>query len=307
MLEWHLILLYGCNPNKGGCIWRKPKRRPARRKVAPVRAAKVRAEAAEAAEADSAQAERRREAPLFLMDNVDSVIVQFSTGKDSLALLDLCSKRFERIECYFMYWVRDLSFQRATLEWAEKHYGISIYQVPHFELSAVMSNQSLAWFRPSYPELRATKVRDLEDHVRRHFNNEITWIASGERKQDSLERRAMLSESGPWDVKRLHHYPLSEWSTRQVWHYLRVNRIPIPGEYSFLHRSWMGFIGEDLAGIAKHYPDDYRKILDVFPFADSIRVRYELYGRKAEPIPAVPDRDGQSQTDSVSGIQPTAH
>ena len=236
-----------------------------------------------------------------------SVIVEFSGGKDSLALLDVCAHQFERIECFFMYWVENLEFQQAVLRWAEQRYGISIYQVPHFELPALMSNQALAWFRPSYPDMRTTKTRDIEDHVRRHFGNEITWIASGERKQDSLERRAMLTASGQWDQKRLHYYPLSDWSTRQVWHYNRIHKIPIPAEYAFLRRSWTGFIGEDLAAIAKHYPADYRKILEVFPFAECIRVRYELYGRKSQPVSEVPNRDSQPQGDSAGALQPASN
>jgi phosphoadenosine phosphosulfate reductase len=205
------------------------------------------------------------------------IIVAFSGGKDSLAVLDLCAQRFQRVEAFFMFWVCGLHFQEATLQWAEQRYGIKIYRVPHFDLPALMDDQALNFARPSQRFLGRFTPRQLDDHVRRHFK--LTWIASGERKCDSLQRRGMLSAAGPWDQKRLHHYPIAEWAPRQVLAYLRAPRIPLPAEYGYLHRSLGGFRGEDLAAVAKHFPDDYQRILQVFPFVEAIRERWKIYGR----------------------------
>lgn len=205
----------------------------------------------------------------------NEVIVTFSGGKDSLATLDLCTRQFERVEAVFMYWVRGLEFQQRIIRWTEDRYGIKIHQVPHFEIASLMGSQVLSYYRPSYPAYRATSARELDDHIRRHFG--IEWIASGEKMVDSIERRAMMSASGQWDKARMHYYPLMHWTTKQVVNYNRFRNIILPAEYAFLRRSWAGFIGEDLVEIRKHYPDDYRKILEVFPFAEAITRRYELY------------------------------
>jgi phosphoadenosine phosphosulfate reductase len=205
------------------------------------------------------------------------VVVAFSGGKDSLALLDLCAQRFQRIEAFWLYWIKNLSFQEAVLEWAENRYHLKIYRLPHFGLPAVMDNQLLTWARASQRYLGRFTPRQLDDHVRRHFG--LSWIASGEKKCDSLQRRGMLSQAGEWDEKRQHYYALANWSNRAVWAYLHSRRIPIPSEYLCLKRSFGGFRGEDLEAIAQQYPNDYARILEVFPNAEAIRKHWQFYGR----------------------------
>lgn len=241
------------------------------------------------------------------MEIPDSIICAFSRGKDSLAVLDICVRRFKRVEAFYMYWVKGLEFEEAILRYVENRYSIKIYRVPHFELARLVSRQALTWYRPSAPEFRITKQRDIDDHVRRHFGNEIPWIASGERKMDSLERRAMLSASGEWDTARMHYYPIMEWKTRHVWDYMQMHNLPVPAEYGFLKRSWAGLVGPDLYAIREHFPSDYRKILEVFPFAAAITARYEFHAdrtpKKRHSKSGSPN--GESIADSHGGLQST--
>ena len=81
----------------------------------------------------------------------DSVIVGFSGGKDSVVTLDLCMKHFSRVEAYFLYYVPGLSFNERMLTWAEHHYGLTIYRLPHFELAQFLRYGS---FRPVDQEFR---------------------------------------------------------------------------------------------------------------------------------------------------------
>jgi len=237
-----------------------------------------------------------------------AVLVALSVGKDSLATIDICAQKFSRVEAYFMYWVKGLRFQEATLEWVERKYGIKILRVPHFDIPNIMNNQSLNWYRASQRDFKRIKPRQLDDYARRHFG--LKWIASGEKKCDSLERRGMLNARGPWDEKRLRYYPIQDWTHHQVLDYLALRHIPLPAEYSVgARRSWGGFRGEDLMMVREHFPADYKRILDVFPFVEAIRKRHELYGKKPNGKRSAKVRNDDSAADEVEGgaVQPASN
>ena len=56
-------------------------------------------------------------------EKTDTVILFHSgTGKDSIMLLDLCSKSFKKVICVFMYIVKDLDYENRYINWALKKY-----------------------------------------------------------------------------------------------------------------------------------------------------------------------------------------
>jgi len=103
----------------------------------------------------------------------------------------------------------------------------------------------------------------------------IEWVAYGHRAQESVERQAMLRHIGGLDAKNHRVYPLTFWSGKQVFRYLRERNIPLSPEYRFLKRSFGCFWGENLSPIRDRYPNDYKKIIRVFPEAEAELVRWE--------------------------------
>lgn len=57
-----------------------------------------------------------------------AVLVSFSGGKDSLAVLDLCCRAFNHVVAFYMYLVPGLRHIEERLEWAKAKYGIEILQ-----------------------------------------------------------------------------------------------------------------------------------------------------------------------------------
>jgi phosphoadenosine phosphosulfate reductase len=226
---------------------------------------------------------------------MDEIIISLSAGKDSLAVIDICARNCKRVHAFFMYWVKGIEFQEVTLRWVERTYGIKILRLPHFEVPRIVSQQILTWHRPGAPEYKRVRMRDVEDAARiRLTGNLDTWIASGEKKTDSMQRRGMLNARGPWDKKRLHYYPVQDWTDNQVWDYLTLRKIPTPLCYQMkVNRSWDSFRGPYLDQIKEHFPKDYQRILDTFPFTEAIRKRWELYGTRTNHAviegPAVSD------------------
>lgn len=207
----------------------------------------------------------------------DSVIVSYSGGKDSAVTLDVCMRYFAHVKVFFMYQVADLSFQEAVLTWAEKHYGLEIYRIPHWELSHFYRFGTFT--RPD-AEIPIISVRDIYTHVRRVFD--MRWISAGERCKDSMVRNAMIKKSGSIDRKRERFFPLAYWSKEHVVRYIAQRQLKISPESALLGHSFRSLDPKDLAQVQKHYPADFAKVLNAFPEAAVAVEREKMYASKTE-------------------------
>ena len=211
----------------------------------------------------------------------DSVIVGFSGGKDSVVTLDLCVKHFARVEAYFLYYVPGLSFQERMLQWAERRYDITIYRLPHFELSQFLQ---LGAFRPVDLSVPTVEVADLYAHLRAHFG--IHWIAAGERIADSIWRRAMIKHSGTIDRQRGRIYPVAHFTKAHIFAYIKAHRLPISEESRVLGFSFRSLQAEDMIKIRQHYPADFAKIKAMFPLVEA-GIKHKEFYERTDPVPEV--------------------
>jgi len=207
----------------------------------------------------------------------DQITVGFSTGKDSIAALDLCARHFKKVAAFFMFVVPGLSFQEAYVSQAERRYGIKIVRLPHWSLS---TSFRVNYYRPGCDASAKTpeiSLNDVEAWLRKEHG--ATWFAYGQKKNDSLERRGMLSACGGIDVKGRRVYPVAEFSDKQVWAYLRLHRLPVPIDYAFFRRSFGGLTPEELRGVRDHFPKDFAKIVAQFPEIEAAIARDDFYGK----------------------------
>lgn len=229
------------------------------------------------------------------------VIVAFSGGKDSLCVMDLCARAFgpENVRAYFWYMVKGLRCQEEMLAIAKARWGVDVIRVPNPGLIDRLRDGRLT---PARSRITAKlSHRDLMDLVRRRTG--VQWIASGERKADSLMRRGMLSAcNGCWH-KFSRVFPLQDWRVADVLSYLKARHIPEPHRFGRESRTaGVGDLGisrpEHLDWLRAEYPDDYRKVLEVFPWAESIRHR----NAEREKHGWTPTDDSSEETGSeVSG------
>ena len=202
------------------------------------------------------------------------VLVGYSGGKDSAALLDLCIKHFDKVEVFFMYLVKGLRFQEATLESVEARHGLTIRRVPHFMLSEFLRYGT---YRLEDFETPIVTVPQVYDYLREQTG--CHWIACGERIADSTFRRAMIKRSGSIDMKRGRFFPLAEWTKADVLAYNRQHKLHVGGESAKLGFSFRSLAGEDMAKIREAYPEDYERIRRWFPLVEGAVKRYELTGK----------------------------
>ena len=149
----------------------------------------------------------------------DGAIVFFSTGKDSVVMLDLIQRFFKRPEheYIFLYMYKNLEIRETVLRHYSKKYGIEFQQYPQFDVSSRVNGKKL-------------KQANIEKYIRAKHNK--IWIFYGYRKSESLERRGMMAhiDNGiDWKYKKL--YPIADWSAKDVLYYIKQNRLVLPPDY----------------------------------------------------------------------------
>lgn len=204
----------------------------------------------------------------------DSVIVGFSGGKDSIVCTDLCFRYFDNVKLFFMYLVPGLEFQEKTLRWYENKYNTEIIRIPHFECSEFLKYGS---FTMADWNVDVVGMNDVYEYLRQQTG--IHWIAAGERCADSIVRNAMIKKSGSIDYKRGRFYPLAYWKKSEVLQYIKQKKLYLSPEQKKLGFSFRSLAGSELAVIKEKYPQDYEKILKVYPFAGAGVERFEKYGK----------------------------
>lgn len=205
----------------------------------------------------------------------DSVIVAFSGGKESIVTLDLCFRYFKNVRPFFMYICPNLSFQERTISWYEKKYQTEIIRLPHMDVSEFYHYGS---FRPPDYTFPVVSINDIYQYVR--LKTDTWWISAGERIDDSIVRRAMMKKSGSIDVQRGRFYPVSAWKKKEIMQYIKYHGLYLSPDSRKLGFSFRSLDGNELLMLKNEFPDDYQKILHLYPFAGAGVKRAEEYGKK---------------------------
>lgn len=211
----------------------------------------------------------------FLKSQTSEVILFYSGGKDSLCLIDLLTKKGFKVHCCFMYFIKDMEHINKYLNWARAKHGVEILEVPHFMLSQYLNDN---YYRlHSGVQVPNMKQGDVEEMARQHFK--CDWIVTGAKASDSMVRNFMMKSYllNSISESTKHAYPLSAWKKGDVLSYLKMNRIPMPINYDQKNTrsSGLDLKGDVLYWIKNHYPNDLKKILEVFPLAEVLIQDYE--------------------------------
>lgn len=201
-----------------------------------------------------------------MLPNNEAVLVAYSGGKDSLVVMDLCLKARKRVVAYMMVFLPGMDYYASRRALAEKRWGVEVREYLHWNTTFFL-RQGI--FRPE-PDLTvpALRLRDVEATVRKDTG--LNWIGYGYRSVDSLQRRAMLHRDFPNGIceKWGRFAPIHDWTQTQVLAYLSRARIPQPAE-SKRKVFGMSLLPECLAWLRRDWPEDYKRVLKVFPLASA--------------------------------------
>lgn len=207
----------------------------------------------------------------WIRQRTDSVILFYSAGKDSIALLDMVAPRFRRVICVYMYFVKGMRHINKYIEWSRLRYpNVEFHEVPHWNLTYLLRGGAYCQRRD---DVRLMRLKDVAESCRIRFG--VEWCLYGMKQSDNMARRIMLRgkdyELQAIQPKTRNAYPLSMWGNSEVLAYIRQRRLPEPVRYSVRGKSQGLTFNEDcFLWLRENYPDDLAEILEAFPQAGVI-------------------------------------
>jgi len=212
-------------------------------------------------------------------EQTDRVILFYSTGKDSTALVDLLAPHFKEVVCVFMYFVKDLEHINSYLNFTSAKYAnVTILQVPHWILTSILKE---GLYCIPNPKVRLMDLSAVDENIR--IKTGITHSFYGMKQSDGLNRRLMLKtyKQEAINSKTNKVYPLSKWKNKDVLSYIRLNKLPCPISYSSNKASQgLGFNTDVFLYLRNNYPQDLQKILIAFPLSEQILFEHDYKERR---------------------------
>jgi len=236
------------------------------------------------------------------------IIVGFSGGKDSVAMLDLCKEYFKDVYAFNMYFVDKMQLQEGYFRYIEDKYQIKILRLPHFELSRIYQTQDSMHRSFELDKVPTIYFSDVENYVRDFFK--CKWIAYGMMACESIERNAMLKNNNGCDYEYAKLYPLAFWNNQKVYAYLKTKNIHLPPEYYISGRSANNpFVDLTQILLKTYYPSDWERVMYKFPLAETVFAKqayqYQRWVNNGKPERKKGKRK-QAGTDEVSDFHADA-
>jgi phosphoadenosine phosphosulfate reductase len=186
-----------------------------------------------------------------------NVSVMFSCGRDSIVMFDLFMQHARESvgEVVFMYYCPGLSYEETILTYYEKRYGTKITRIAHPDVAYLVNTRTKG---------KKIRVANVEKVLK--VDHGAEWVAWGFRKDESLQRRGQLTmaKNGiDWKYRKL--FPLTEWSKKHTQQYVHDKKLLLPVEYRLGFRDLNTFKGDSLLYIYNSYPEDYNRIIQIYP------------------------------------------
>lgn len=199
-------------------------------------------------------------------------------GKDSLVMLDMLVQRTVldpnfRVYPYYLD-TAGLAFIKRDLALYEQYFGIEIRVHVHPAYTWKLAHH---WCR--IPTAQAEKLdylnaNEVDAIVRAEYG--CDWIASGEKLADSIMRHAMIVKCGGVDTKRMRVYPVGGYNKAEILAHIKTRHLPITRVNRDLGHSFTIEEPGDLMWLERNHPQDYKKLVEIFPLLPAFVRNYEI-------------------------------
>lgn len=201
-----------------------------------------------------------------------AIAVSYSGGKDSICVLWLCTRVFERVEAFYVAQVPGIECIEGPMRETARRLGVE-----HVHVFPDTFNLRAGLYRPqALTYLPRQDMTEWYDAARDQLD--CPWIANGWRADDSMDRRIVIKADGVLNKRMRVAMPIAHWKTAEVYDLMRhVNAVTPPkvgGQRSSgfgLNADWMVFLHD-------RHPADYQRVLELHPFVDAIVYRAKKWG-----------------------------
>lgn len=216
-----------------------------------------------------------------LKDHGKPVILQFSCGKDSIATWIALRDADIEVIPVFLHIVPGLSFIADEVEYFQDHFKTRIRQYLHPGLYKALSRGVAQTPERSRIlesiDLPITTFDEFWDIIRDDEGlDHDTYLADGIRAADSIIRRTSFTKYGVFRQIPRKVSPICDWLKGEVLDAIAKDGIELPVDYELFGRSFDGSDYRFSHKIRDRFPDDYKKILELFPMAEADIFRNEV-------------------------------
>jgi hypothetical protein len=223
----------------------------------------------------------------------DCTLLAFSRGKDSIATALALRDRLDVVPFTYIH-VDGLAFVEDSLAYYEKHlFGRRIARFPH---GSVYHWYDLGVYQPieNWQIYFATEMGDplisiggmagYGNLIRKELieDEKITanpLIALGVQASDSPQRWLSFQRHGAIRSRQGAWYPIWNYARDRLLGEIERSGIKLPIDYHLFGKSFDGIKTEYLVAIKRELPDDYRRILELFPLAEVEVWKYEQWSK----------------------------
>lgn len=206
----------------------------------------------------------------------DAVIVAFSGGKDSLCVLDLCCRAFNKVIAVYQYFVPGLAFIEEQLKTAEERWRVPVIQYPNFTFIEALAHGTYcrAQRKGEFTAMEGIRREEYWQVIKNDLG--IDLLATGQKESDFWQRRASLKKQEK-DRRQDVFHPLRKWSKFDVLAYLKAQKIPLPPTSGNVSMG-VGLSTPCLLWMHDNYPDDFARMEQWFPYCRAAVYRREWHG-----------------------------
>ncbi|QWS68280.1 PAPS reductase-like domain protein [Gordonia phage VanLee] len=216
-----------------------------------------------------------------LLDDLEAegrpIILNFSRGKDSLALWGELGERDIEVIPVHKSMIPGLKFVEDDLKRYEDHFQVKIHDVVDDSFYRLLANNI------DQPPERCALLEscrfptptkeDLDKIVRDAFAEPDTWMLDGVRATDSAMRRMAITKHGPVNHRTRRMHAIWDFHIDDVRTSIKKTGIELGIDYTWWKHSFDGLWIQYLEKIKEHAPEDYETCLFWFPMVDTELIR----------------------------------